>query len=74
MVQKVESPRQNTFQNKITMTLLERIQDELDYRTNYTDTKKRIVFDEYAIEYYELKDDMTDQEIADFVNEIILDI
>ena len=74
MVQKVESPRQNTFQNKITMTLLERIQDELDYRTNYTDTQKRIVFDEYAIEYYELKDDMTDQEIADFVNEIILDI
>ncbi len=56
------------------MTLLERVQEELDYRTNYSDTKKRILFDEYAIEYFGLTDDMTDQEISDFVNELILDI
>lgn len=74
MVRNLDYLRQNTFLNKITMTLLERIQDELDYRTNYTDTKKRIVFDEYAIEYYELKDDMTDEDITEFVNEIILGI
>jgi len=56
------------------MTLLERIQSELDYRTNYTDTRKRILFDEYALDYYELTDDMTDEQIVDFVDEIIKSI
>ncbi len=74
MVLSLDYLRQNTFLNKTTMTLLERIQEELDYRTNYTDTKQRILFDEYAIEYHGLTEDMTDQEISDFVNALILDI
>ena len=74
MVRSLDYLRQNTFLNKTTMTLLERIQDELDYRTNYSDTKKRILFDEFAIDYYGLTEDMTDQEISDFVNELMLDI
>jgi hypothetical protein len=53
------------------MTLLERIQSELDYLTNYDDTKKRILFDEFAIEFYELQDIMTEDEFTEFCNEIV---
>jgi hypothetical protein len=55
------------------MTLLERIQSELDYQTNYAETRKRILFDDYAIDYYELSESMTDNEIEEFVRDIILD-
>lgn len=64
-------PRQNTFQNKTAMTLLERIQSELDYLTNYSDTKVRILFDEFAIQFYELEDSMTDAEITEFCKGVI---
>jgi hypothetical protein len=63
--------RQNTFQNKTAMTLLERIQSELDYLTNYSDTKVRILFDEFAIQFYELEDSMTDAEITEFCKGVI---
>lgn len=73
MVLQIEYQRQNTFLNKTTMTLLERIQSELDYQTNYAETRKRILFDDYAIDYYELSESMTDNEIEEFVRDIILD-
>jgi len=53
------------------MTLLERIQSELDYLTNYSDTKVRILFDEFAIQFYELEDNMTDAEITEFCKGVI---
>lgn len=64
-------PRQNTSQNKTAMTLLERIQSELDILTYREDTGKRILFDEFAIQFYELEDSMTDAEITEFCRSII---
>lgn len=66
--------RQNTSHKKTTMTLLERIQAELDYRTDYPYNRKRILFDEYAVEYHELSESMTDEQIVEFVNELMSDI
>lgn len=53
------------------MTLLERIQSELDILTYREDTGKRILFDEYAIQFYELEDSMTDSDITEFCKAII---